>query len=420
MKFVYITFIFLLTIVVSDLNSFLSELYRTTGFLSPLILLLTIFLLGTSLMISKERLPFNTKYFIIIFVYWLVLGSIIFYAYKPGYGSALNKIRYYLPSVLMFYTFAVFFNYYIKRNKLYEIINTLTGALVLNCLFIIYSDIIGLSFGIEENTSGRNSGFIASVNQAGVASSITQVVVLFQLLISYKTGASKIVLFICYLIAVYAGFLTFSKAAFFNIIFILLLFFIYLNKSSNVNQNDRTAIKRISFFFTCMFVLVIIAVNSRYKDQIDILSRYQVNRIEEFKLLLTGEFNEDTTTGRSRIASISFNEIKKDWFFGRGLSTFHSLPETDGFGTHNQYLLLLGEVGFVGLILYCFFFINILNSVFKRNISIQIKFITIGLISVFLITSLVSHNIFFIKLYIIIMALLSVITNENNNKIYNY
>lgn len=411
----YYLFIALTFIVASDFNGFVSVILGREGVLSSLILMLVLVLFFKSFSL-KSKLIIGSKYLLLFFLYWLVVGSAIYFFRNEKYGDPLERVRYYLPSILMTYTLSIWFFYYIKIGLFDQIVNLFTVSLLFNCLVIIYSSIYGGIGSDLEDTEviARSSGFIASVNQAGVTASIAQIFLLFRLLSVRERETNVVIIVIGYLIAVYAGISTFSKAAIINIVIILFLFVFYLLRNKAYSARIRTFLKikrtKIISIFGALIVLVSIYAGVAYNK----LNRFQAKRIDEIGALIRGEINEETTTGRSDLASYALNRIQTDGFLGRGLGTFNSM-EGRGLGPHNQFLLIIGEIGILGGIIFFIYFLINAFSVIKSDEN-GLRFMGLSILAVLFITSMVSHTILFIKLYIIIFSFLNVIAYYSSKK----
>ena len=396
--------------MVSDLNGFLSLFTGSSGALSYLILFLTIILLLFSLSLKFE-LPGLSMYLLALFMLWLALGSLILYT-KFGLFD-FDMIRKYIPSVLLLFLFSRLFVYYYRMKKFDYILNVITISLLLNVIMVIYSNYQG-AFVLQRNSIDRSSGFIASVNQAGVTSVLAQVFFLFKFM-SVSTKMNNFYIG-CYFIALYATFLTFSKAAFLSSIIVGALFILTLNFSGDKNdlrKNLKWKKNKVKIFLgiPLIFLLSIFNIASFSFE----LTESQLERLLEFNFFLKGELNEETTTGRTHILKISFEEIFKDNLLGRGIGSFHNIDRLGGTGAHNEFILLLGEIGLIGLLFYLgYFLLSTYKAVLLKDGAS--KFFVLGMITVLFLVSLVSHSVLFIKSYIIIFSLINCILYLSSNR----
>jgi O-antigen ligase len=308
----------------------------------------------------------------------------------------------------MLYIFSKLIAYFIIKGKLKQVIDVITFSLLVNCIFIIYSQSFGNVIGVELHVTDRNSGLIASVNQAGVTSSLAQVFLLYQYLIAPRTKRNRYFLIFGYAIAIYAGFLTFSKAAFINIILNAGIFIYYLRHNFEKNLITRKLLFRNKITITIILITSLLCGFLFSQKIYYNLSNYQKQRIFEFTSLMKGQIDSETTTHRSEIAETAIDLMKEDLFLGRGLGVFHNLEETGGYGTHNEFLLILGEVGFIGFFLYVGYFIFIYINLFKIKF-VPNRFLIFTIVNIMLITSMVSHTVLYIKLYVLVFSFVNVL-----------
>lgn len=394
-------FVLILFLIIVDLNGFVSLYTKSTGTLSFLILGIALILLLFSFRFSI-RTPSLSIYLVFLFVFWLVIGSLILYT-KSG-SLDLDKIRKYIPSILLVILFSRIFMFYYQINQLNRIINFITLTLLLNVVIVIYSYYSG-AFLSQRSSYDRSSGFIASVNQAGVTTILAQVFLLFKFL-SANSKRNGLFL-VAYFLSLYATFLTFSKAAYLSSLTLILLFLLILKffpQKEDIVKHLKWK-RNKSFVFLGIPIIAVFLLFNGNDFSLD-LTRNQVNRLMEFDFFLKGEINEETTTGRTTILSHSFQEIENNNYLGGGLGSFHNLPKIGGSGTHNEFVLFLGELGIIGFVLYLAYFVMAyFQAILLKDPSM--KFLVLGLINTLFLVSLVSHSVLFIKTYIIIFSLIN-------------
>lgn len=404
---IYFLFALLVFIISSDLNGFISLFTGQEAALSLGILGITVVLFVKAILVKHPTVPL-TKWMIGMYLFWLLFGTLLFFLVKPDHGDPLGRIRYYLPSVILLFVLSKLIIYFIDRNKLKQVLEIITVALLINCLFIIFSQDFREIVGFGTGTADRNAGLIASVNQAGVTSSLAQAFILHQYLIANRTKRNRYLLILAYAIAVYAGFLTFSKAAFVNILGSVGLFVFYLRRSFGTNASERKSLRRNKT--TIVVVLVFAVVGGFFYGQtyFENLTRYQKQRVDQFMNLLEGQIDRETTTGRSHLADVAINIIEEDAFLGRGLSTFHRMHE-GGHGSHNEFLLILGEAGIIGLLIFLGYFLIAYKSLRKIKF-VPSRFLVFSLINIMFVTCMVSHTALYVKLYILIYAFINALS----------
>lgn len=395
-------------IIASDLNGFISTLFGASGILSPIILALTLVLFFSTLrnkILSGKLLIF----FMILMLFWIGFGSILTITISNKNQLAFDKIRYYFPTIFSILTIYRFLSLNVNINNITKYTNFFCLSLIVNCFFIIFSDRIGLN-SFQGDEMERSSGLIASVNQAGVTSIFCQIFILFFILNNPLTFFQLVFCFILYGIIIYSTFLTFSKAALINTIFVF-FFFLFSLLRKNFQINGKLSTKKVLTLIIIFISVLFFSTSSFISNNLNKLSRYQQTRLEEFELFLKGKIDEETTTGRSRIAEVVLDKISKQSFIGSGLGTYHSLHELGGLGTHNEFLLFLGEIGYLGLFLFMLFLFLMLYKSFQIS-NMNYRFLCFSLVIVLVSTSLVSHTIFFVKIYALIFAFIFFVNDK--------
>ena len=142
------------------------------------------------------------------------------------------------------------------------------------------------------------------------------------------------------------------------------------------------------------------------------LDTEQLIRLNLFGDFLSGRIDDETTTQRSAIAFRVLDKVKDEYYMGTGLDSYHRI-EGFGLGTHNQYLIFLGEIGILGLILFLLYLIGLGLDLYKIK-GLNIRFLGLGIFCVLVITSSVAHTILFTKTYVVMFSLLGVLTFYQN------
>jgi O-antigen ligase len=274
---------------------------------------------------------------------------------------------------------------------------------------MLLSGVFGFTFfNMEDvNNGDRIGGLIDSVNQAGMIASLGQIFVL-SFLFNNKQKVSSFIIFAAYGICLFAAVLTFSKAAFVNISLIFFTFLILLTIGKTKGAFFYSKIRLKLFILFLFSGLIIVSLNFSYIQSL--LTLEQTSRIEQFLSLLNGNVDSETTTRRSDIGIIAIDYIIKNPLFGYGLGTFHELPSLH-VGTHNEYLLVWGESGIIGLILYLLFIYYLIRCSFQIK-NLRIKFLLLLFAIFFIVSSMVSHNILNTKFLILVMGLMLALSNN--------
>ncbi|GGH14835.1 O-antigen ligase family protein [Mucilaginibacter phyllosphaerae] len=402
MKASYILFCVFIFSVTTDLNNLLSIANKSAGFLSPVFIGLLIIFLYYSFKYNI-KVDKHTKTLLILFGLWFTYGSILNIGRPQGFEHTTDRFRYYLPSILYLFSVSLMFTRFFKEGKFLNLMRIITFALVLNSIVITLTS-LGYVISIVNTDRGsddRIGGLFDSVNQAGVVSSFAQIFCLFFVLIEVKP-IRKIMYYTMYFVSLSAAVLTFSKGAFLYSIVIgvgFLYFQTFKADKKAVNSKVTQYLLLICIIIAGAFAFKQMFSNREY-------SKNQTQRIDQFTRLLGGEVSAETTTNRSKIGGTAISLMENDAFMGRGLGSFHAIPELGGLGTHDTYLLILGEIGVVGLFILLLYYFGLWWASFRLRPN-SYSFLCLGIITVLMIASFASHNIFYVKLYIMMFALLN-------------
>ena len=383
---------FIIFTLASDLNGFLSNVFGTERIFSLAILIVLIPLLWFAI---KVKVGTNRWLILLVvtIVLWLLLGSLILS--MSDVQNKFDKIsyywRYYTPSILMVFTFTKIFGYLMNSNAIGKYSTLILISIAINAILILVQTVSG--FGVTNPFDDRSNGVIASINQAGVTMCIGQIIVLHKWG-SFGHSFRRIggFLFLLYLLFMVTAILTFSKAAILNTSLITFLFlYRYLGFRKSISRSFLRVLVLTLFFISVLPII----------SQIG-LTKVQTERINEFtQLFFKGEITDETTTGRTTIANKALGYIANDYFLGRGIGTFHKIDGKQG--SHNEYLLILGEAGFIVVTLYLLFWGKLLFSILRFK-AIEDKHLILGIGLVFIITNMVSHTFLFIKFYMLILS----------------
>lgn len=407
LSFDHYLYILIVVVLCSDLNNFFSIFLGTKELLSFPIFLITFFLLFKFLLKKKKNINTPLIIYLALFAFFLGYGAVLNFLIDFPNQETLYRYRYYFPAIIITIISTYYFSTFIRQGKLLLILRVFFFSFFFNSVLIILNGVIGISFvnGISENLEvERAGGLITNVNQAGSIAVIGQIFSVY-LLLSNKNKVNGFVLFACYVVCIIAATVTFSKAAFLNTIVIFLMFIYYLVKAINERKlnglkKNKSKLYIILGWTTIVSLLAVLNFNYYYST----LSNEQKNRILQFYSLMQGQINEETTTKRSEIAKVAIYYIKDNPIIGYGLGTFHKLPLIK-YGTHNEYLLLWGEIGILGFFLYILFFISCF-SILKRIKISDLNFLINSLLILFVSISFVSHNVLNTKFLCVLLGLL--------------
>ena len=135
------------------------------------------------------------------------------------------------------------------------------------------------------------------------------------------------------------------------------------------------------------------------------LSIEQATRINQVGQMLSGTFNNETTTDRLTLVHFALSEIKDNFFLGAGLGEFKKM--SIGLGTHNTYLLILGESGVIAIILYLRFLLFWLhNSLRMIKDSNPLEVASLGMAIIFAFVGFASHTLLVNKSFVVVLGII--------------
>jgi len=179
---VILLFLTILIINLSGLNEFISKKLSLSALLSPLILALVIailFLYAThnrlGILYAKEVKLFFWPFF--IFLVFGMLASI----FESGFQQLLNGLRYYLPSLLIFWVGVLGFSLLLKEYGLTKLIKLLRWIFLLNTIIIVFSYFTGNELIDIGGGDGRFAGLLLNANRAGFSGAMLLVSELYLL-----------------------------------------------------------------------------------------------------------------------------------------------------------------------------------------------------------------------------------------------
>ena len=387
-----------LGIIFLDLNEYITRFIGTEGALSSLILVVSLVLIAIGpLGGNVGRL---NKSFLILFLGFIFLGALAS-ALEGMYNSIFSTIRYYSSSLLIFLATIQVIRCTRKKSGITRIIKILAFLLGINSLIIIGSITFDLDFHAGSNTVEieRAVGLYSNANKAGYVSVIGQILALLFFLSERTKNVAFY--FSLYLVCLFAAVVTFSKGAI--LVSLLLLVRIMLGRAKVSRQGKGLVSKNFSRGFVVVFSSVTAALvfSLFYKSDFSVL---QNDRLENLTLILKGEVSDTTTTNRASLVFFALEEMRDSWLFGAGLGEFHRME--NGYGTHNMYLLVLGEAGSFGLILYlCYLFVWAKKSIGGEGFD-DIRFALGNLLILFIFMGFTTHTLFANKPLIVTIAVL--------------
>jgi len=399
-KAAILLFIPLLVINLSGLNDFISKQFDLMALLSPIILALVIAMIWLFAAHNRLGILFRreVKMFYIPFGIYLIFGTMAS-VFESEYPKLIQSLRYYLPSLLIYWVGILGFYTIIKVYGLTKLIVLLRWVFLINTIIIIYSYTTGSELINLTGAEGRYAGFLLNANQAGFSGVMLLVSELYLLAIGESVLSKYLVPIILLGIL-----LTFSRTVFLMTFLVLVLFLVVILNSRNVSQFAKLSVLGA----LCISVILYFSfIDEFIQKSID----EQSTRIEEFNSFIMGEITPQTTGNRSFLAEQGLVKIQQKPIFGHGLHTFMRFEEF-GSGIHNQYLLIWGEAGLVALLAYLWYILKLWNSTDKaaRQRNFLVKGYVIGLAFY----SATNHNMFGTKFIMLVISLITVIYLDYN------
>ena len=205
----------------------------------------------------------------------------------------------------------------------------------------------------------RYAGFFGNPNEAGFVAAYA---LAFVLLLPGRSSMLRVALAaFCFFGVV----LSFSKTAIVIAVFVLVI-------GSMTHLRSRLALILAPLLIGFILVLVSSPAKMFYwvaDQQFVELAPAQQKRLVEIGNLMEGQFDDATTTNRTQLWDIGFEQLSKHTPDGAGLGSYHHMEDgvwsvhaDNWLGIHNTFLMVLGESGVVPAI----FFISMLLVVAWR------------------------------------------------------
>lgn len=407
MRLQYFIFVVLLTIFTFNLNGVAFLLFRRATLFSIPILLLSLFVI--TLNINKSRnlyLTFNyLKNWIYFFISYLFLGTLGMFNSGVFRNSNIDTLRTLLTTVLIIYSLTLMIVSISDKINVKKLIRTFTILLTLSTFFILVIDYFSLNLFIEEKYGTRNPGLFVNPNDGGLVAVISYIFLLFNLKESTNKAHKTLIIISC-LLVVYATFLTFSKAAYVGIVAVSLFYaLVYIRKS----------------FMKIIFssALIALIISTQWETLKQGLDKNQIRRVLAFENILSGEIDNETTTGRSEINVNSWFLISERPVFGYGLGNFENFSRLEG-ASHNTFFQIWGEAGIIPLLLFILILMRLAYKVFKSKININHQFLIYSFVATIFLFSLTSNNILdnrVVNIFLAFTSFLLFFKPENENSL---
>lgn len=331
-----------------NLNGAILLFLGTEAFLSPVVLLLTIWMC----LRYAQTARITSSYILFI----LAIASYLFFGALAGLltsgGLQTRYITTYGATVLLV-SAVHFWMTSTDAATQTRILTVFKYILLASCLLVILSDAlkpyqaVEATPGLEADQvmeavegSDRASGLFGNPNEAAMVALYCIV------LVAVLPGPSLPIRLLQGAIAVVALAMTFSKAGMLTLLVLTVLFL--LTRRSFVTL-VLSGLGLIIAFCSIWFIFD--------RDLLN-LSWEQRERLSDVLSLAGGDFNAKSTTGRNVLFELGVERIIDTFPWGEGLGQFHSmegglrraignLQLSEWLGVHNTYLMILGESGFI-------------------------------------------------------------------------
>ncbi len=357
-KILLLSFLSICIIFLCNLNG---VLYLTIGLrapFSPIILVLSIIIIGISLFIKQYKIKgWVLILYLVFYILYLYLGLVVLLfddSLLHPKVSILEILRTYLSSIIIILAAYFVTLFFISKNNISGLLRILLFTSLVSILVAAISPFIGLtdfysfaSGGIVNNE--RVSGLFGNPNETGAFA-----IYFLTIVLTCYSYFRKWTIWLLPLVglAYYVSFMSFSRAALILINLIFLLYIIMHLKRINkfrLNHVPKTVVFLVIVLFSAAFG------SSKFYNYISNLSHSQKTRIFQTFQLVGGKIDKSTTSHRSEVYSYVLKQIESSPFLGYGLGTFHrimNLPGANKLGTHNTHILIWAESGILPLLLF--------------------------------------------------------------------
>lgn len=367
---------------------------KIIGLIDDFIIIIMIFIYLLSRIISRKKiLPktiFNNYFFFLIFI--VILSSVINYS---DIFVTLQGLRVYLFPIIYYY---LGYTYVKNKEKLDRLINA-----------VFFVSIIQIPVCIYQSFKFRNIGnidFVTGVLGIGFANMIGYLSLIGIIIIYTKYNSKKIkkniaILLVLLFISIIV--LSGARSSIFVFIGITLLFFY-----KNIN---------IRLLFAMLIIFTISISLFKYIESFQKKSGYLTLSDRNLHELYEVQLNPETGMGRIGYFPLTINKLitNNKLLFGFGPLNWGSKPSSSiyskvfGDMVYNMYskaipssyIIILGEIGVIGLITYFSIFIRMYNSVKspKHNEFQQIYVSTIRFLVIILLIGSFMQNLILSEFY---------------------
>ena len=360
------SFLILCIIFLCNLNGIIFLLYRIQAPLSPLILFvcsIIIFISVFHLKVSLKSIGFQAM--LLFYFSYLSIG-LFSYLWDSTFidpNTSLTLLfRSYISSILVIAAFYISAKVFIITGNVNFLLKSILVLSLLSVLVILLGPVLGIEEAVSQNQvinmdRNRRYGLFSNPNEAGSFSAYFIVISLT----SYSYFKKGELFFLaCFVLGAYAAVSSFSKAAMIITVVLIISFVLYNLKFAKMISGANIKKPLVMALFLTISTVIIIMQFFRYVDE---LTYDQRTRLFHTVQLFTGKFDENNTSERSELYSFAWNSIKHRPIAGYGIGVYHKMKDFPGgntMGVHNTYLLILGESGFIPLLLFLFMFLMLI------------------------------------------------------------
>jgi len=381
-----------------SLNSITDIYFGIQNIASPLILVLSVVLLYC---MGVRKSSFNylevLLFYGLFFLYYFIGFAVRLYRIEIEYDVPMSlQINNFLTS---FITILCFHQYMFKR--LYEegkervVFNAFYIPIIISTLFALYQSFTGI-INLAGDEDGRFSSFYSNPNALGLVANIALVLNLYSLL---KHDRFFVLKFILIPIILYVSFLSLSRTALFISGFTIVLFIFWLLLRA-FSTRKKTIRKSIAVFGLPLYIIIYITLNFDFLVD-KYLDSWQAKKIKGLiEIVFKGKVTSENTSSRTEHLALFYESFLEHPFLGKGVAYFANIPNHK-WGVHNTYLLVLGDSGILPFVVLMSMILVIYYKSLWMNTTSSL--ITIGLMSVWCLQCMATHNGLDDKMYLIVL-----------------
>ena len=278
---------------------------------------------------------------LLTFLFYLVFGTLFYDDINTS--SPLGRyVRGYLGSLLIILALTSFILANADDRKIIRYLGFVRNCLIIAAVSVYLSPILyqKVFVTLPPTDLNRFGGVFGNPNEAGIVACLA---VVFAWHVPFKF---KLLQLLALLITAGAVVLTFSKTAM-SFIILMLIFIMMRSFKKYLIISVPAILITLVFFIQYSEEIFNTIADQNYVE----LTENQQNRIRTVGKIISGNIDEDTTTGRTIIWKIGFDRFLENFPKPGGLGSFHSLvggaraASGEWAGVHNTYLMMFGEGG---------------------------------------------------------------------------